>query len=698
MKLLSDWSVSVLVGAAVFTGVLPHAAENFLNKPKASVLRGVEFPQYTPLNYPPVQAFVPPSSLAWRDALGYGRETLGYCREMVYYGPDGIHGNADDWPLVVHIVDPDTYDGYSDDPGGIQDILRNDVADDQYDIVLFVQSGMVNIIDNDGEVPNVDRYYVSIENSCVYVSGILAPGDGPPVMRAPFTDRDAKIRLNDTNAQKMDIVLRDSRLWSDSGGSGSQVPAFNPRQVNRYIVDHFERLFGQDQDGIRAATSTAGLYQADGTLSYNIFGPTNTWPSGGTSHLVTMKVEDGGDSLTRISEIRNYFPCGTYRCPKGSAATTSADTAARGRYWEFINNLSHHFGNTNRIAGEQGATHIDWIGNFIQYGRNEAIGNGFQPIEGRRCDSSFGSGTGLEWYASSTYMSGNEFWDSGGLAATDWDMLYIHDRSPYFFNCGRGGSLVPDSLRRAQRIQHPDTTTAWPASEVPDSLLNGSLKVQVGPRGVTCGGTLRNVRNTSVAKLIAYAENNTYLGALYADSLDAGWGWLGRDSLLAGTICTDTDQDGLTDAFETWTGISDPDSLIGGFFAIEHLLNGDSAYLAGLLAGDPLPQPPHGGTFLNVFGDTVRVRLLAAKESVPHFAAPDTYPLITDEDSLPDDATRDVFVLFENASPVTSALAFTCDISTEGGAIIDSLVLVSSLISMGFDPAAILAIRFPGCE
>lgn len=522
---------------------------------------------------------VPDNVPAFKGALSYGKYSLDMCRDSVRAGA---------WDAKVWIVDPATYNGGSDDDGGIQSILRDSVKNDQLDYVLFVQGGHVEVADSDG---GFDKYVAEVTANCVYVSGIGAQGDGV-ALTSGVADRPLQFRFassgsgsqNVNPVQRHDIVWRDTRLWSDrffNGDStfgGTSTPAVAVRHAHRWILDHNEFVGGDDQSDLRPTgdAATYEIWHGDGTAQYNIWGPTFDWPSNATLQLISYKIGEG-DSLTRVSYVRNYYTYGRYRMPKFSVSTTSGDTAAVTDDWELINNISQDIGPGDRTMGLQGATDADLIGNLIQIGVNVTIGASYQPVEYRRCDT---GNPGDEWYASSVYSSNNFFYDASGFEDSTWNIVYTPDVTPYYFNCNRGAGLYPDSLKRASRIQHADTVTAWDVEDLADSLFSGSLYVQVGPRQLSCSGALTDVRDSVADKLIAYYSNNTYLGAAWEDSLDAGWGWVGRDTLLAGSLCTDADSDGMPAAWEAIYGFDDSDPTDAfedpdgdGWFNLDEWLN-----------------------------------------------------------------------------------------------------------------------------
>jgi hypothetical protein len=548
-------------------------------------------------------------TLAFPGAIGMGRRALTTCRDSVIDGS---------WDLKVWKVDPATYDELTDSDGGLYSILTDSVADDQFDVVIFVQGGILEF--QADAAPAGEKRIVWPRTDCIYVSGAPAQGDGPPIIRSIVsTTATVRLRVGGSGSNFVeDVVVRDLRIWGDSASLGAgEAPFVAIRAGERLVVDHNEWYLGPSNSEIAPAGTGPNEYLNELTVSYNSIGPGHN--SGDGETLLQTGMGDDyfakptpEDSARAWSFVRNFLAHGVHRMPIISNSYYPSIEPS-GDAWifdevEHINNIAYDFGQVSRMMELRGAVHIDVVGNQLARGTNRTIGNSFQPIRVYRCSPLSANPTipdSLEMYPSTIYADDNIYLEQTvQQPEVNRDLFWIPDASPYYYNCSRGGMLAVDSLFTDTRNANADSVTAWPAEYVDDSLFNGSLNVQVGPRKLSCYGDYVNVRDSVLQKLIDYYENGTYLGAARDDSMALGWDWLGRDSLVAGTLCPDLDDDGLPDEYEKRImGATDSIGLAvdsvsptSGYFAIE-------MFLAGMpfTTGDPPGMTTTYGNDRNVY-------------------------------------------------------------------------------------------------
>jgi len=549
---------------------------------------------------PPPPSSVP-SDLAFRGAQGYGRNTIAACRDSVYYGPDGIHGNADDWPLKIWLVDGSVR-STPEAALGLRTIVEDSTKDKQYDIVIIKEGGVYSHDYSTGAL--------LINTSCTYITSAPASGDGAALIYRESGPWVFKIKMNEDQTGKHDQMLRDIRVWSDSGGvygdplHHGQNNVFQLWGGRNIYLDHMTFVGGEDGSEFYGNSDTLDNLTVDyGLWSGSAFTCDPSWT--GTSWALDGYDAEGDSPLLDVSLLRTAFMVSEYRMPAlgSSVHNNHPDSLSMVGAWENINTMSFDQLGGGRYGNYYGNDSIDIIQSW--FGEPTATNFSTGPLLVRGCrspntgDCYEGGGNDYQWFVTpKIYIDSMFYYEAKVFQDSNKNLFY------YRYGISLADTELPDSMRKSTRNNTSvvPSDSIWKVADVPDSLwTSASPRHRVGAnRNLTCGGTfVMNQDSTTDWFYNRYVNNQQ--GNIHTTI--CGWNSeIYRDNLEPGTPCVDTDGDGLPNAFETWSGVTDADSLLGGFLAIELYLNGDSAYLADLLTEPPTPAPT---TRVNVFPGAV---------------------------------------------------------------------------------------------
>jgi hypothetical protein len=132
----------------------------------------------------------------------------------------------------------------------------------------------------------------------------------------------------------------------------------------------------------------------------------------------------------------------------------------------------------------------------------------------------------------------------------------------------------------------PLANTTHPIIAEPVANIEGSILPIVGAsRRLDCNSNWVANRDSVDTRLVNQYKNNT---AVLHDT-EAGYG--GFPSIAGGTPCTDTDHDGMPDAWETARGLNRNNAVDRNAVAASGYTNLE-VYLSGTSSGTTPPQPP----------------------------------------------------------------------------------------------------------
>ncbi len=267
-------------------------------------------------------------------------------------------------------------------------------------------------------------------------------------------------------------------------------------------------------------------------------------------HATGMNIQGQGDEhfqrIWNIAVHHNLFANNTHRNPR----TTSNGS-------KIINNLTYNW--SNRVGSMTRGSVTDWINNYWKAGPMSNTTNRLFHGDRRRV------GADPYPWTPSIYISGNIAPNDTDPNADNWPLITLQYDN---FN------LLPTSFRRNIPLpQAPVPITIQSANDAFGSVLN-----DVGANArLDCAGNWVANSNSIDSRVINEVLTNTGPSSRIVHQNDVG-GW---PVVAAGTPCTDSDADGMPDAWENLNGFNPSDSSDGpadadgdGYTNLEEFLNG----------------------------------------------------------------------------------------------------------------------------
>ena len=316
------------------------------------------------------------------------------------------------------------------------------------------------------------------------------------------------------------------------------------RVAYRVIVDHTSVSWNQDESLCVWGNGR------DITFSSNIVAE-------GLANHSTGFLTGGASGMTNIDFHHNLTMNNSHRNPLLENESS-----------RFVNNIIYntlgsliHWDSVNANNGLGGPVNIDIIGNLFKEGLLNAVYNNIREIGGL--------GT------ASVYVALNKGYTQPDPNGDQWIMV----RKNLSQN-GSDGGPAPSSYQRTT----PLTNTAYPIIAEPVAGLEASLLPVVGAyRRLACDGTWVSARDSVDTRLINQYNTNTGISALVANESDVG----GFPAIAAGTACADSDNDGMSDVWETakfgnLSQTNNGDQNGDGYTNLEEYINGTAAPLPTL--------------------------------------------------------------------------------------------------------------------
>jgi hypothetical protein len=387
------------------------------------------------------------------------------------------------------------------------------------------------------------------------VAGQTAPGEGI-FISAPNVAGDTITLDNGAhdviwNSTKIGHGFNQQNLeqFNQTGNSGgSNLNIYSG--VYNVIFNHNSTYWNQDE-GVGAWDDIAGAHGIDHiTFSYNIIA------EGLSPHSTGALL--GGSQSSRMFDIdmhHNLFMNNSHRNPMVEVPE-----------YRHVNNLTYN--QQLRMAQLQTVASFiksDWVRNIWKAGplNTNGLGDGAQhPL--------FASG------AQSIYLEQNRGQTQPDANGDQWQLTALGNGQ----NGPEQGAPAPIGWQRFTPLTRALT---YPITAESVTTLEASLLPIVGDyRRLDCTGAWVNRRHAMDATRITQYINNTGPSSLYANETQAG----GFPTMKSGTACTDTDHDGMPDAWEATRGLNSNfygdtnlDRNGDGFTNLEEYLAGGNVFV-----------------------------------------------------------------------------------------------------------------------
>jgi pectate lyase len=402
--------------------------------------------------------------------------------------------------------------------GSFRDAVENQLRDGKLDIIIFRTGGTIN--GGGGR----------IENSCVYIAGQTAPGDGVQVK--------ATTGLSVDRAKAHNIVVRYMRFRSNKG-TGDTLDIFGGHDI---IFDHVSAQWGNDEVfSINPGITATGKDIYDVTVQRTIIAECLLTHCSGS--IVGANSKPLAPRTYNISLHHNTWTHSDHRTPNIDSTGT-----------QLANNIIYNW--NGRLGNNAGGAELDLVKNAYIKG----------PWTSG--DSSFGTGNS-SWHrhascnqndplfpdTPSYHFEGNFFGSYGeSLVAHTDQWSHIVQR----WNCPDSVDQPFDLLPTVWQRSTPILNAPIPVNV--QSLVAGynSVLADVGAnKNLTCNGDWVNTQDRVDKDLINDIKNGTAPFVITAamrkipgpGTSPANFG--GHPNLASGTPCTDTDSDGMPDAWES---------------------------------------------------------------------------------------------------------------------------------------------------
>ena len=420
----------------------------------------------------------------------------------------------------------------SSGPGSLRDAIENQLRDGKLDIVRF-RTGCT-----------IDGGY-SIKNSCVYIAGQTAPGDGIQLRGG------AALNLV---ANRHNIVVRYLRLRSNKGTPGGN-DVMSLGGGHDIILDHLSLQWGNDE--VLTFNPVRG-----GAEIYNITIQRSIIAEGLRPHSTGMLFGDNSDApdkpLTHDASIHhNIYAHNAHRNPRSSATNL-----------QIANNIVYNW--RNKIGGSDADVEIDYVSNVYTPGPWAPRPPANDWLRHAACPSP----SGPLYPIPDLYISGNIFGSDDTPDVDQWTRIR-HARS-----CGatytRGSEIPTEWERFTPLADAPVPVTLQSADDARTSVLS-----DVGAnRRLDCDGSWVWVQDRVDSDIIQNIQQGT--GPATDEEADNPDDYGGFPTLAIGTPCPDTDNDGMPDDWEQkyfasiTAAVANDDTDSDGYTNVEEYLNGSN--------------------------------------------------------------------------------------------------------------------------
>ncbi len=506
----------------------------------------------------------PVDTLVAPGAVGYGATATERCITGVLQAG---------WPIKVWYIDPDSASGRPRSHSAVIDSTQV-YAGNFFNFVLFVNGGkIIRQATYDGD-----------NNECVYIAGQAAGSGSGGITFAPGAN------MGEWDDNSKNIALRYLRLRMGNNGNN------NLRDVDRFFLGNISG----------SHSGKAGGGHVCGQMNGNR--PTNDFTRHITSqwNLCGMPDEDhaaiemigGGDPRTdapsdSVTIYQNVYFGGGFRGPGCSGGDALGIYRVVAYNWITLPAVS--------FPGNSGA--CDMIGMYYKMGP-ATPNSGKDKYALVFTESSDGA-----TYPKTTYISQVRFSRTGYDATIPKDSLWKGSKRA--IACNNVASASPntcttdgDTVHTQHRKTSPDALPSF-AGLTPDTTaidntdLTNILAVAGVYRLLNCDGTWRDGRDAfDAARILEITDSTDAIQGSEYNNMDT----VAIASPTKGTACTDTDSDGMPDAYEALYGLNpasaadnndDSELPVGdGWFNLYEFLEGTNPLIFNQPSGSEVPTSP----------------------------------------------------------------------------------------------------------
>ena len=447
---------------------------------------------------------------AFPGAEGWGALALNACRDLT---------------VTVHQVTNTNSSG----AGSLRTAIEA-TTNGAFDFIIFRTGGTLD----------VTPAALPASADCTYFAGQTAPGGGYQIKR-PGAGNSLL-----TFKHVHDMVVRYLRLrhgldtiTTGGGpcGSGDAIrgtSTSNIKSTNRIVVDHVTAAWTLDSHMGVWKQGTTGPDVREISLQHNLMHEAlinhSTSYSSGGSHVCAS---GSTTAYLQVYDLSYHHNLNAHNLIRNPNVLGHNGLFTKGN--EVINNVVYNWG--NGIGQSLCDVTLDLINNFWKRGPGTSTGS----VSRWRHKLTKNSGGPVD--DSSIYIDGNEW--NGPVLGEQWD----------FIRANSGGGSVSKDHQRLTRLDQP----TFPVTVLtPTQAFDTAIAHAGASRKLSCDGLWVSNRDATDDRIIQDVQDSTGIH-IVTPSQVGGW-----PTLAAGTACTDTDGDGLPDAWELMCGADATSLTIGG--------------------------------------------------------------------------------------------------------------------------------------
>lgn len=392
---------------------------------------------------------------------------------------------------------------------------------------------------------------INISLPYITIAGHTAPGGGITISGKNSTQVSLTVRTHNVTIRGIRIRKGYNAGTPDQDGDSVNVlsASATASPVGPVILDHVSISWGQDENAGAWALTT----RAPKNITYQwamIYEPLLAHP---VNFMTGAYNNATAERMTDIDVHHSLFANSSHRNP-----------LIKNKTFRFVGNVVYNTGDW--MTAVEGTVQADLIGNRYKTGPL------YQTISPKAYEIELnpaGDASTPTLGSPSLYVVGNVGPHNADPLADNWGMTRLIDIP---INAGVELGPLSESYRRFTPLSAlPFPITAQDVWTAETLVLAGAG----ASRRLDCAGNFVSNRDSADARVVAeYTDGNA--GIIPTTEANVG----GYPTLAAGTACTDTDGDGMPDAWETANGLNPASSADGATLHVSGYSNLER-YLAG---------------------------------------------------------------------------------------------------------------------